>query len=134
MKHVELFENFSYRMNEAKVDIESGIFQFMPFDRYKGPINFEDTDIEGLIDISNKAEAKGNASEIGDAGLFMCHLPISNGGFIRIITEKDKSIYPLMFNVTTWDSNYELISEDKEIPLEDLSGFVSKGNIFSRFM
>jgi hypothetical protein len=134
MKHIQQFENFNYGLNESSVRIEEGIFQWMPFDKYKGPINFKDTDIEGLIGIANESEKSGNAAEIGDAGLFMCHLPLSNGGFIRIITEKDKSLSPLTFNVTTWDSDYKMISEDKEIPLEDLSGYVSKGNVFSRFL
>jgi len=134
MKHIQQFENFNYGLNESSVRIEEGIFQWMPFDKYKGPINFKDTDIEGLIGIANGSEKSGNAAEIGDAGLFMCHLPLSNGGFIRIITEKDKSLSPLTFNVTTWDSDYKIISEDKEIPLEDLSGYVSKGNVFSRFL
>jgi hypothetical protein len=134
MKHIQQFENFNYGLNESSVRIEEGIFQWMPFDKYKGPINFKDTDIEGLIGIANESEKSGNAAEIGDAGLFMCHLPLSNGGFIRIITDKDKSLSPLTFNVTTWDSDYKMTSEDKEIPLEDLSGYVSKGNVFSRFL
>jgi hypothetical protein len=134
MKHIELFENFSPRLNESSVNIEEGIFQWMPFDKYKGPIDFKDTDIQGLMEIANEAEEKGNAAEIGDAGLFMCHLPLGSGGFIRVITEKDKSLSPLTFNVTSWDSDYKMVSEDKEVPLEDLSGYVSKGNVFSRFM
>ena len=64
----------------------------------------------------------------------MCHLPLSNGGFVRVITEKDKSLSPLTFNVTTWDNDYKMVSEDKEVPLEDLSGYISKGNVFSRFL
>jgi hypothetical protein len=134
MKHLKLFENFKNGLNESSVNLENGIFQWMPFDAYKGPLNFEDTDIQGLIDISEKAEEEGNASEIGDAGIFMCHIPLSNGGFVRILTEKDKSLFPLTFNVTTWDNDYKQISEDKEVPLEDLSGYVSKGNVFSRFL
>ena len=134
MRHIKLFENFKTSLNEAAVNLEEGIFQWMPFDRYKGPIDFEDTDIQGIMDIANEAEKAGNASEIGDAGLFMCHLPLRNGGFVRIITEKDKSIAPLTFNVTTWDGDYKMLSEDKEVPLDDLSGYVSKGNVFSRFL
>lgn len=134
MKHVKLFENFEYRLNESSVRLEDGVFQWMPFDRYKGPIDFEDTDIQGLIEISNESEESGKAAEIGDAGLFMCHLPLTNGGFVRIITEKDKSIAPLTFNVTTWDSDYKMKEEDKEVPLEDLPGYISKGNVFSRLI
>ena len=64
----------------------------------------------------------------------MCHLPLSNGGFVRIITEKDKSLSPLTFNVTTWDSDYKMKEEDKEVPLEDLPGYISKGKVFSSFL
>jgi hypothetical protein len=133
LKHIQLFENFaSSSINEA-AKLEQGIFQWMPFDKYKGPITFEDTDIQGLMKIANESEQKGNAAEIGDAGLFMCHIPLTNGGFVRIITEKDQSLSPLEFNVTTWDNEYKMVSEDKEVPLEDLSAYVSKGNVFSRF-
>jgi hypothetical protein len=134
LKHIQLFENFdSPVVNEASVNLDQGVFQWMPFDNYKGNITFDDTNLAGLTEIANESEAKGNAAEIGDAGLFMCHLPLNNGGFIRIITEKDKSISPLEFNVTTWDGNYKLTSEDKEVPLEDLSGYIVKGNVSSRF-
>ena len=134
MKHIKLFESFSQSLNESSVSLEKGIFQWMPFDRYKGPIDFEDTDIQGVVDIANESEKAGNAAEIGDAGLFMCHIPLTNRGFVRIITEKDKSLSPLTFNVTTWDADYKMTNEDKEVPLEDLSGYISKGNVFSRFL
>ena len=134
MKHVELFENFTSKLNEASVSLDNAVFQFLPFDKYRGNISFDDTNLEGLIEIANEAEESGEAAEIGDAGIFLCHIPLRNKGFVRIYTEVDKSLYPLQFNVSNWDSKYQLTSEDKEVTLEDLPAQISKGNILSRFI
>ena len=134
MKHIKIFEKFSYTVNEAGKGLDSCEFKFLTFDDYKGPLNFDTTDLDGLIKLSEQAETRGNAAEIGDAGVFICHIKQPGGGFTRLVTSVKESISPLTFEVTTWDGDLKLKSKDEEVPVEDIPLLISKGNILGRFI
>lgn len=131
-----MFEGFisGVAVNESTKGLESCEFQWLTFDNYKGPLNFEKMDLEGLKKLSEESGEKGNAAEIGDAGIFICHIKQPDGGFTRIITEVNKSIDPLTFEVSTWDSNLKMKFKNEGVTLEELPVLVSKGRIFSRFI
>jgi hypothetical protein len=133
-KHIVLFENFVPRLNESVGSLDSCEFTFLPYDNYKGSISFDKMNLEGLIKLSEESGEKGNAAEIGDAGVFICHIKQPLEGFTRINTVPYKSIFPLTFDVCTWNNQIELKGEDKEVPVEDLSVLVSKGKMLTRIM
>jgi hypothetical protein len=133
-RYISLFENFVSNLYESVGSLESCEFTFLTYDSYKGSISFDKVDLNGLIEISEKAGERGNAAEIGDAGVFICHIKQPLDGFTRVNTVPYKSIFPLTFDVSTWNNRLEIKSEDKEVPLDDLSVLVSKGKMLTRLM
>lgn len=129
-----MFEGFISTINEAGKGLDSCEFKFLTFDNYKGPLNFNTMDLDGLIKLSEESEKRGNAAEIGDAGVFICHIKQPGGGFTRLVSSVKESIAPLTFEVTTWDSDLKLKSKNENVPVEDVPLLVSKGNILGRFI
>lgn len=129
-----MFESFVSTINEAGKGLDSCEFKFLTFDNYKGPLNFDTMDLDALTKLSEESESRGNAAEIGDAGVFICHIKQPGGGFTRLVTSVKESISPLTFEVTTWDQDLKLKSKNENVPVEDVPLLISKGNILGRFI
>jgi len=106
MKHIKLFENFDVPQGDGS----SIVFDWMPFDdQINNPIN---SSIPESLNLREAIEFCQSRPEIGEAGLFIAHNKMSNGGFIRYVI---KSTEPLLMDTAVFDSNFKKISEHNDI-------------------
>lgn len=116
MKHVVLFENF---LTEAASG--SGDFQFFPFDVQKEPqskYGLPDTaSVDDLLALS-ESNIPDSAWEIGKGtGLYIAHNKDANQGFTRAVV---KSLSPLTFDFSVYNSDFEKIAEKKGVSKQTL--------------
>ena len=127
LKHIKLFENFQ------SPDLDpSMVFDWMPYDaKVNDPIQQtmpEKLSYSELPEWASKIVSEGKEQEVKDAGLLIAHYKTPNEGFNRVIVS---SFEPLKMDLASFNSNYEKVSEFKDVEPSDISG-VSKGSSLLR--
>ena len=92
LRHIKLFENFDEQMPQKNSNIgidPSLIFDWMPYDSMvddaiQGSIPKELTYSE-LVPFLDKSLQEGKIENLKEAGLFIAHKKLDNGGFSRVI-------------------------------------------------
>lgn len=124
MKYIKLFESFDKPVNSG-TDL---IFDWLPFDNEIN--NSMNSSIPSEIGMNDLMEYCKNHPEIHSIGLYIAHHK-NNSGFSRYITS---SISPLLLDHALFDSDFQKISEHKNIdPYKTSIGDFSKGaNLLGR--
>lgn len=127
LKHIKLFENFQ------SPDLDpSMVFDWMPFDaKVNDPIQQsmpEKLAYSEMPEFISKIMAEGKEQEVREAGLLIAHSKLPDGGFNRVIVS---SFQPLKMDLSTFNSNYEKVSEFKDVEPSDVTG-VTKGSSLLR--
>lgn len=127
LKHIKLFENFQ------SPDLDpSMVFDWMPYDaKVNDPIQQtmpEKISYSELPEWASKIVSEGREQEVKDAGLLIAHYKTPNEGFNRVIVS---SFEPLKMDLASFNSNYEKVSEFKDVEPSDITG-VSKGSSLLR--
>lgn len=127
LKHIKLFENFQ------SPDLDpSMVFDWMPYDaKVNDPIQQtmpEKISYSELPEWASKIVSEGKEQEVKDAGLLIAHYKTPNDGFNRVIVS---SFEPLKMDLASFNSNYEKVSEFKDVEPSDITG-VSKGSSLLR--
>jgi hypothetical protein len=125
LKHIKLFENFDEQMpqeNSKKNMDPSLIFDWMPYDSMvNDPIQGsipEKLTYQELVPFLDKSSQEGKAEAIKEAGLFIAHNKLGNGGFSRSIIT---NLSPISYDFAIFNSNYEMTSEFKDLSPEDVN-------------
>lgn len=115
LKHIKLYENFN---QETEL-----VFDWFPYtNKESDPIQSK---IPKELSLSELNEYTKSASpEVKEAGLFIAHSKQSSG-FNRVIAT---NFSPLLFELSTFNNNYEKIAEFKDMDISKVSiSDVNKG-------
>jgi hypothetical protein len=139
LKHIKLFENFDEQMPQENSNMgidPSLIFDWMPYDSMvndaiQGSIPKELT-YQELVPFLDKSSQEGKVEAIKEAGLFIAHNKLGNGGFSRSIIT---NLSPISYDFAIFNSNYEMTNEYKDInPGDiDIKGLIKGSAILNRY-
>ena len=121
MKYIKLYEDFNSEgiISEGDDSIRfnpNTNFDWMPYDSKKDdPIQSSMPETLGYNELKSFVQevvASGKEKQISDSGLFIAHEKAPKGGFNRYILT---SYSPMLFEMSIFGSNYEKISEFKDV-------------------
>ncbi len=141
MKYIKLYEDFNPEEivsegDDAVAFNQNTQFDWMPFDnKMNDPIQSSMPETLGYNELKSfvqEAIAAGNEKQISESGLFIAHEKSPKGGFNRYILT---SYSPMLFDMSIFDSNYEKVSDFKDVNPEEVSvsDVASGAGLISRF-
>lgn len=125
MKYIKLFEDFNTKsMVSEDFNTQSEmVFDWFPYSAKEG--DPAQSQIPQSLTLNELNEyAKTAPADVKDLGLFISHVK-QGTGFNRMIAT---SLSPLMFELSTFDENYQKKAEFKDVDVSKISmGDLSKG-------